>query len=395
MLRNLRYVVPEEQHIRLRDPAFITAVNRELFSSSASEVCESVGVLSSLEGGVVPSSMAQVVGEKLEAIIEELSHKNVAEMCVHARVLPPSLTPRLLTELVNRRDEMPLCILAAAFCGLTRCGMLGLSMNNDLCTILGRCELELEVMPPSLVVHVGLAAATAGCPVHAFFQRLFAHLPVKELKLSEVTNVWLMLATIDDWPISFLTRLDQRTRALIEDANADIECKISKKLKLNLDDCVTLLWSLVALEYRSDEILPPLLQRVAQEHHALSGEQRNQVHQVVISLKLDPPSWDVPPELISASSPGEMEAENLEQAEEIAAWFRAHGCMMCDVNVCIEDLYRADVLVGGRFFVVRAEVPWDPWVRLKRQHVEKMGYEYVEMPDWESLSERERREQFL
>eukprot|EP00397_Hematodinium_sp_SG-2012_P043381 GEMP01048213.1.p1 GENE.GEMP01048213.1~~GEMP01048213.1.p1 ORF type:complete len:279 (+),score=76.86 GEMP01048213.1:471-1307(+) len=271
--------------------------------------------------------------------------------------------------------------LAGAFCGLAQVRGANRLSHENLCDLIYKLNDDevLTDLHSTILSTIGLTAATSNVIVPNFFPRLYGAMDVSSLQGRHCANTWLMVATNDDWPVAFMTRLDAHTQKLVA---AD---------ELAMDDCVTAAWALSSLEYTSEKLMRPLVERLAKfDAKKFTVAQENQLHQIGLSLKFRPPSWEVPAGLLSPMPVGE-EVALVDETEVVAAWLRDHNREPQE-NARVDEFYHADILLDRIFIVTRPESERDPWVRLKKRHLEALGYTYYCVPHWDSLSEEERME---
>ncbi len=107
-----------------------------------------------------------------------------------------------------------------------------------------------------------------------------------------IANVFLAMATLDEFPTNLICRLEKR---LLSNLNASGNEVAQGSDEMADEDALTLLWSMCAMNYKSPNVLKPLLRRL---FHVESGsdaalekrmkytrEVEMQVHQVALTLQ--------------------------------------------------------------------------------------------------------------
>lgn len=347
--------------LRLLDPAFVETCDKELAIAPPGDVFEAVRVFSRAK--YCPVELDDLLKSKVKDSLGFLRDAELSELCLRLEMFPDIASPVL--EEIRRRDFSPMH-LAGAFCGLAQVRQLSRDDLRSLGEQLNHDDV-LADLHPALVSTIGLAAATTNSGAPHFFARLYGVIDVSRLQGQHCANTWLMIATNGDWPVTFITRLEAQTMKLVEAE------------EITLDDCVTTAWALTSAEFTSEKLMLPLLERLVQRTRDFSVEQENQVHQIGLSMKQNPPPWKVPDGLLSQMPYGEQFPDREHEGRH-------------QQSGRVEDFYHADILCGRAFVVARPEHERDPWVRLKKRHLHALGYEYMCIPEWDTLSDDERDE---
>jgi len=261
----------------------------------------------------------------------------------------------------------------------------------------------IERLSPRELSATALAVATLGHESSRFWQAAHGALLAKleDLAPRHVADALLALATTQLCPISLLEGLQGRLPGMVH--------------RMDPDEALVSAWALCAMRLFPTGPLEVLVERACSGRgHELTEMQANQLAQVSFSLELERSAsrarealpvglW---PDLLERRRLGHDRGTDDESAVEELGELLAEAGVGFELDRMVEDFYRADValmptpgrphrcvLVGGQGGGPGVEGPHDPWLVLKRRHLELLEWSVRWLPAWQwrSWTEEERR----